>query len=131
MKYYCGQKVSIKKIITEEDVLEFAKLSGDLNPIHIDREFAEKSIFKKQVAHGMYVSSMISTLLGMYLPGSGCIYLKQTLNFLKPVYFNDELTAEVEIVDINNEIAKCKTTITNMDQEKVVEGEAVVLLPKE
>jgi 3-hydroxybutyryl-CoA dehydratase len=131
MDYYLEQSKSFSKTITECDVYNFAGICGDFNPVHINKEEAKKSIFKGQVAHGMLVSSFISTVLGMYLPGPGTIYLKQTLSFKKPVYIGDTITAKVIIKDINNEkgIAKLNTIVVNQEKVVVVEGEAIVKLP--
>lgn len=131
MEYYLGQSASFSKTISEYDIYNFAGISGDFNPVHINKEEAKKSIFSGQVAHGMLVSAFISTVLGMYLPGPGTIYLQQTLSFKKPVYIGDTITATVVIEEIKNEkkIAKLKTTVINQDMKVVVEGEAVVKLP--
>lgn len=132
MDYYLEQNKSFSKTITECDVYNFAGICGDFNPVHINKEEAKQSIFNGQVAHGMLVSSFISTVLGMYLPGPGTIYLKQTLSFKKPVYIGDTITAKVTIKDINNEkgIAKLNTIVLNQENVVVVEGEAVVKLPQ-
>ncbi|OFS19728.1 MULTISPECIES: MaoC family dehydratase [Clostridium] len=130
MKYNLNQSKSFSKTITEYDIYNFACICGDFNPIHIDKEKAEKSVFKKQIAHGMLIGSFISTVLGMYLPGPGTIYLSQNLNFKKPVYIGDTITATVTIVEIeNNNIAKLITIITNQNDTVVLEGEAIVKLP--
>lgn len=131
MNYYLGQSASFSKTISEYDIYSFAGICGDFNSVHINKEEAGKSIFKGQIAHGILVSSFISTVLGMYLPGPGTIYLQQNLSFKKPVYIGDTITATVVIEEIENEkgIAKLKTTVTNQNIKVVVEGEAVVKLP--
>lgn len=131
MEYYLGQSASFSKTISEYDVYNFAGICGDFNPVHINKNEAKKSIFKGQVAHGILVSSFISTVLGMYLPGPGTIYLEQTLAFKKPVYIGDTITATAVIEEIENEkrIAKLKTKVTNQNMDIVVIGEAVVKLP--
>ena len=88
-----GQKASISRKITEKDILDFANIVGDFNPIHVDEKFAKKSIFKGNIAHGMLTASLISAVLGNKLPGPGYIYLKQELKFLKPVFPDDTITA--------------------------------------
>lgn len=131
MDYFVGQKAEISKTITETDVYNFAGVCGDFNPVHVNVSEAEKSIFKNRVAHGALVSSFISTVLGMYLPGPGTIYLSQKCDFLKPVYFNDTITAKVEIcsIDIRGK-ARLRTQVYNQREEMVIDGEAIVKLPK-
>jgi len=131
MNYYLGQCASFSKTISEYDIYSFAGICGDFNPVHINKEEAKNSIFKGQIAHGILVSSFISTVLGMFLPGPGTIYLQQNLSFKKPVYIGDTITAIVVIEEIEEQkrIAKLKTTITNQNGKIVVDGEAVVKLP--
>lgn len=126
-----GQKASFGKTITETDIYNYAGICGDFNPVHVNKKEAEKSIFGRQVAHGMLVSSFISTVLGMYLPGPGTIYMGQNLKFLAPVYVGDTVTAEVEIVEISEKgNAKLLTNIMNQEGKVVISGEAYVKLPK-
>lgn len=130
MKFEIGQKGEFKKKITETNVYDFAELSGDFNPVHMDKKMAEESIYGKQIAHGMLGASLISTVLGMYMPGPGTIYLDQSLHFLKPVFLNDTLTAVVTIIDIDDKRkAKLKTDVMNQDGKIVISGEAKVKLP--
>lgn len=122
-----GKKTSIKKIMTEEDIKIFAGISMDGNPVHLDEEYASKTIFKKRIVHGLYVSSLISAVIGNKLPGEGTIYLKQDLNFKKPVYINDEVTAEVEVLEmIKPTIYKLRTQCFNQDGDIVIDGHAIV-----
>ena len=124
-----GQNAAFGKTITEADVSIFAGLSGDFNPIHINAEEAEQSIFGKRIAHGMLSASFISAVLGMYLPGKGAIYLSQNLQFMEPVYIGDTITAKVTVVEILNEekgIYKLKTLCVNQNNQPVIDGEAVV-----
>ncbi|NFG60634.1 MaoC family dehydratase [Clostridium sp. CMCC3677] len=131
MNYYINQSKSVSKTITEYDVYNFAGICGDFNPIHIDKEKAKESIFKDRIAHGMLISSFISTILGMYLPGPGTIYLSQKLTFKRPVYIGDTITATATIIEIKNDekIAKLSTKITNQKQMVILDGEAIVKLP--
>lgn len=133
MEYYIGKNKSFSKTITEYDVYSFAGICGDFNPVHVNNEEAKKSIFNGRIAHGMLVSSFISTVLGMYLPGPGTIYLKQTVSFKRPVYIGDTITAKVTIKDINNEkgIATLNTIVFNQENVVVIDGEAVVKLPND
>lgn len=124
-----GQCASFGKTITEADISTFAGLTGDFNPIHINVIEAEQSKFGKRIAHGMLSASFISTVLGMYLPGKGTIYLSQSLRFLEPVFIGDTVMAQVtvtEIIDEEKGIYKLKTECVNQDRKPVIDGEAVV-----
>lgn len=127
-----GDTASLTKTFTENDVLRFAEISGDQNPIHIDADFAAKSRFGRQIVHGMLTAGMISAVLGMQLPGPGCIYLKQELNFRAPVYFGDTITATVKVTKMREDkpIITLETVCTNQDGVKVINGEAILMLPK-
>ena len=103
MNIKIGQTASFSKTISEFDVYGFAGLVGDFNSVHLNRVEAEKSIFKNRIAHGMLIGSLISTVLGMKLPGSGTIYLEQNLQFKRPVYFGDTATATVTVKEIITE----------------------------
>jgi 3-hydroxybutyryl-CoA dehydratase len=127
-----GDSASLTKTFTESEVLTFAKISGDHNPIHIDPQFAAKSRFERQIVHGMLTAGMISAILGMQLPGPGCIYLKQELNFRAPVFFDDTITATVTITKLREDkpIITLATSCTNQDGILVLDGEAVLMLLK-
>jgi len=126
-----GDSVSHKKIITEKDICLFGEITGDYNPAHFDAQYAKETIFKKRIAHGMLIGSLFSKLLGMELPGPGSIYISQTLRFRRPVYFRDEIKAEVKIIEINTEKNRVKFECIayNQDNEKVVIGEAELMPP--
>ena len=126
-----GVTASRTKVISDEDVRGFAAVSGDTNSVHLDEEVAAQSIFGRRVVHGMLTASLISAVLGNDLPGPGTIYLKQEINFKKPVFIGDEITATVELVAYREarRIATFRTTCTNQSGELVIEGEAVVLAP--
>lgn len=126
-----GDSASIKHIIKEKDIQLFAEASGDYNPLHLDEEYANKSIFKKRIAHGMLSAAYISSVLGTQLPGEGSIYMSQSLKFIKPVFIGDEITTEVKITNIVNRKAYLETVCINQNNEKVTIGEAVILLPNE
>ena len=123
-----GDSVSVSKIFTDVDVLNFSNLSLDKNPIHLDQAFAEKSVFGRKIVHGMLVASLFSGLLGMQLPGEGSIYLGQSLSFTAPIYIGDKVTATVEVVKIRPDkpIVTLRTFCVNSEGTVVVEGEAVV-----
>ncbi len=132
VKFDIGSTAEFSKTISEFDVYQFAGISGDLNPIHINKVAGEASIFKDRVAHGMLVSSLISTVIGTRLPGEGTIYLGQNLKFTSPVYIGDTVTAKVEVAEfIKKGIVKLNTTVTKQDGTIVVDGDAVVKVPVE
>ena len=130
MRLFIGQTASFAKTITQSDVYGFAGIVGDFNPVHVNSIVAEKSVFKKQVAHGMLVGSLISTVLGMQLPGPGTIYLEQYLRFKKPVYFGDTITAVVtvkEAINVDKGIFKLETKAMNQNNDCVIDGFAIVM----
>ena len=125
-----GMTDSMTKSFTEKDVLQFAKISADMNPLHIDEEAAKNGLFGKRVAHGILVSGLISAVLGTKLPGEGTIYLGQELRFRKPVFLDDVITAKVEVVELIEEksMAILNTTCINQNGETVITGKATVLV---
>jgi 3-hydroxybutyryl-CoA dehydratase len=127
-----GDKASFQKTITETDIYLFAGITGDLNPAHINQVEAEKGFFKERIAHGMLVSGLISTVLGMYLPGPGTIYLGQELKFLAPVKIGDTVRAEAEVVEVIAEKnrVKLRTACYNQNEKVVIDGMATVMPPK-
>lgn len=127
-----GQKSSYSKTITETDVYLFAGISGDINPAHLNEEYAKNTLFKSRIAHGMLTAALISAVLGVQLPGPGTIYISQTLNFLAPVYFGNTITATVEVKEILLEKNRVvlETYCINQDGVKVTSGEAIVIPPR-
>ena len=124
-----GDTGSMTKTISEFDVYGFAGISGDFNPVHIDKEFAATTMFKNRIAHGLIAASFISAVLGTTLPGKNTIYMKQELNFLAPVYIGDTVTATVEVIEkieAKNR-AVLRTCVTNQDGEIVVDGQATIM----
>lgn len=129
--YEVGQSAEMTKIVTEEDILLFAGITGDRNPVHISKEFAAKSRFGERIAHGILTAGLISAVIGMKLPGPGCLYVSQTLYFLAPVKIGDEITARAEIVEVISEKRlKLRTECINQRKEVVLEGEAVIVPPR-
>ncbi len=127
-----GQSASVTKKITEQDVLDYAKVTGDFNPQHIDEEFGKRSMFGARIAHGMLSVGLISRLLGTELPGMGSIYMSQEVKFLAPVYFDDEITATVEVVEIiENKRVRLRTYCKNQNGVVVIDGFALIKPPKE
>jgi acyl dehydratase len=126
-----GDSYSITKIFTDDDVTKFANITGDKNPIHLDEKYAAGTRFKKRIVHGLLVSGMISAILGLHLPGPGCVYIKQTLNFRAPVFLNDKITSSVKVLKLRSDkpIVTLETVCKNHENTIVIDGEAVLLLP--
>lgn len=126
-----GQSVSLTRIVTERDIASFADLSGDYNPIHVDKAFGKASRFGGNIAHGIFTASLVSTLLGMQLPGVGTIYLGQSMQFKAPVRPGDELVVSVTIRELvprgRRVILDCLAKVGDVE---VLTGEATVLAPK-
>ena len=129
---FVGQSASISKTFTIKDVENFANLSNDKNPVHLDEEFAKSSIFGQRIVHGMLVASLFSGLLGDKLPGKGTIYLGQTLSFTAPVPIGEKVTASVEIINIRDDkpIIALRTLCVDSKGNAVIDGEAVVKVPQ-
>jgi acyl dehydratase len=123
-----GDKASLRKTFTKDDVASFASLSTDTNPLHLDTEYAATTIFKEPIVHGMLISSLFSGLIGVVLPGKGSIYLGQNLTFKAPVHIGEQVTATVEIIKVREDkpIVTLKTVCINSHGIIVIEGEAVV-----
>ena len=125
-----GQKASFGKTITEADIVLFAAVTGDTNPMHLNAEYAKDSIFGERIAHGMLAAGLITKVMGTQLPGPGTIYLSQSLRFRKPVRIGDTVTATVEITALNAEKSRATlTTVCTVKGEPVLEGEALVAVP--
>lgn len=124
-----GQSAVFAKTVTETDIVLFAGLTGDNNPVHINEIFASATPFSGRIAHGMLTASFVSTVLGTRLPGPGAIYLSQTLRFKAPVRAGDTVIARATVKELVPEKRRCtlETTIT-VDDKVVLEGEAVVLV---
>jgi len=128
MNYRVGDRASVRRTITEADIVNFAGITGDYNPIHVDEEYAKTTIFGGRIAHGIFSAALISNVLGNKLPGPGCIYLEQTLRFLAPVRIGDTITAEVEVIEIMEAKRRLRlsTTCKNQDGKNVLSVEALV-----
>jgi len=127
-----GDSAEITKLITEELVNDFARVTGDTNPVHLDQAYAEKTQFKGKIAHGALSIGFLSTVLGNILPGHGTIYLSHEIKFLAPARIGDTLTVRVEVVELIPEKnrAKFRTTCINKDGQMVVDGTAWGMPPK-
>ena len=125
-----GQKKNFSLIITKSLIDDFAKISGDYNPLHMDDEYASNTNFEKRVCHGMLLSSFFSKLIGMYLPGKNALYFSQSLQFKSPCFINDEIFVEGVVLDKSNStrIITVKTTIEKISGECLVDGQAKVIV---
>jgi len=125
-----GQSAEFTKSISDEDVMSFAKITGDFNPVHVDEVTASNSRFGGRIAHGMLTAGLISAALAGKLPGPGSVYLSQTLRFTGPVRIGDTVTATVQVIEIvaAKRRVKLSTVCSNQRGEKVIEGEALVMV---
>jgi acyl dehydratase len=121
-----GQRAFFAKTITDADIAHFIAFTGDVNPLHVDAEFAKRTFFGERIAHGMLSASLFSSLMGMKLPGVGAIYRSQSLAFQRPVHIGDTITAYCEIVEIDQraETIELRTWIENQRGETVIDGHA-------
>ena len=119
-----GQHVTFDKTFTEEDVQRFIEITGDVNPLHVDEQFASGTRFGRRVLHGMLTASIFSTMVGMFLPGRGAVYRSQTLAFLRPVHIGDTVTAHfvVRSIDASRHRLTIDSWIENQSGQRVVEG---------
>jgi len=123
-----GESASFSKTIVESDVYLFAGISGDLNPAHLNEEYARKTFFKKRIAHGLIAVSLISTVLGNKLPGPGTIWISLSVKFFAPVFFSDTITATVEVIEKmeDKKRVRFKAWCKNQDEKIVLESEGIV-----
>lgn len=126
------ESAEFSKTISESDVYLYAGVTGDLNPAHIDEEYARQTFFKTRIAHGMLAAGLISAVLGTRFPGPGTVYVRQELSFLAPVRIGDTITARVEVIEIleDKKQIRLKTTCSRQDGTLVLDGEAVVSPPR-
>ena len=127
---FVGQKANFFKKIDSALVNDFAKISGDFNPLHMSDEYASSTNFEKRVCHGMLLASFFSQLVGMYLPGKNSLYFSQTLNFRNPCFVDDNITIEGEIIEkkSNVKLIILKTTIHNQDGKCLIDGIGKVIV---
>lgn len=126
-----GMSASFAKTVTEADIVNFAGVSGDTNPVHLNQDFAAATMFGGRIAHGMLSAGFISTVFGTRLPGPGCIYLSQDLRFKAPVKIGDTVTATVTIREIVQEKARIVfDTVCKVGDKVVVEGEAKLMVDR-
>lgn len=127
---FVGMSASYSQTITDFDVKQFAGLSGDHNPVHVDEIYAENSRYKKRIAHGLISASFFSAIFGTKLPGKGCVYVSQNLNFIRPVYLGDTVTAIVTVTNVD--ISKKRVyfdTKCLVKNKAVIDGKAEIFIP--
>lgn len=125
-----GMTATFSKTVTDADIVMFAGISGDTNPIHLDQAYAEGTIFKGRISHGLLSAGFISAVLGTKLPGPGAIYLSQSLRFKAPVRSGDTVTARATVSELVPEKGRAiLQTVCTVKGRVVVEGEAVILVP--
>lgn len=125
-----GDKAAIKQKVTEQTIEDYADISGDRNPIHMDFKFAEKTVFGERIAHGLFCQALISNVIGNKLPGDGSILLTERINYRKPVYIGDEIECICEVKKILLAKNQCLISFDCINQMKecILNGEALVLL---
>jgi len=127
-----GDKATFSKTMTESDIFAFSAITGDFNPIHVDVEFAKESIFKQRVVHGMLTAGLVDQTL-THIGGAGNVHLSQFVKFMAPVHIGDTVTVTSEVA--NKDAAKnrvtVKSTVTNQAGKTVLEGEALIMIPRE
>lgn len=126
-----GMRESLMRTVMDEDVVGFAELTGDHNPVHLSDLYAQKTVFGQRIAHGLYTASLISAILGTKLPGPGAVYISQTLEFHGPVKIGDVVTVSAEVVEL---IEKGRRVVlyceAKVDGQKVLDGQATVSVPR-
>jgi 3-hydroxybutyryl-CoA dehydratase len=125
-----GEEATFTKIISDEDITTFSKISGDENPVHVNDAYAKGTMFGGRIAHGILVTGLISAVLGTMLPGPGAIYMSQQLRFLAPVRPGDEVTARAKVTEWDSEKGRITllTEVTNQDGVTVITGEARLVM---
>ena len=126
-----GLEASYARAVTDADIVTFAGVTGDCNPVHLDAAYAAKTPFKTPISHGMLTAGYISAVFGMHLPGPGAIYVSQTLNFRAPVRHGDQVVASVRIVDLLPAKRRARfECICRVGDKIVLEGEAILMVPQ-
>lgn len=129
--FYLGQTAELTRSYSEKDVKLFADISGDRNPIHLNSEYAKNTRFGKRIVHGFLSGSLISAVLGNICPGEGSVYMNQNMNFLRPVFIGDTITAKVIVSAIDKEKKQMTLTTTciNQNGKIVIDGSALMYYP--
>lgn len=126
-----GMRETLMRTVMDEDVVGFAELTGDHNPVHLSDLYAQTTVFGRRIAHGLYTASLISAILGTKLPGPGAVYISQTLEFHGPVKIGDVVTVSVEVVELiergRRVVLYCEAMV---DGQRVLDGQATVSVPR-
>jgi 3-hydroxybutyryl-CoA dehydratase len=126
-----GQSAELVRTVVETDIVAFAEVTGDTNPVHLDADYAATTSFGQRIAHGMLSAGYISAVLGTQLPGPGAVYLSQSLKFKRPVKIGDAVTAIATVTEINAAKAQVTlSTVCKVNGKAVVDGEALVMVPR-
>ena len=125
-----GQEASLSNTVSEANIVAFAEISGDRNPVHLDADYAAMTMFKERIAHGMLSAAYISAVFGMKLPGPGAIYMSQTLKFKAPVKIGDTVVTTVKVAELMPEKRRARfECVCTVNDKPVVEGEAMLMVP--
>jgi 3-hydroxybutyryl-CoA dehydratase len=125
-----GQEASLSNTVSEANIVAFAEISGDRNPVHLDADYAATTMFKERIAHGMLSAAYISAVFGMKLPGPGAIYMSQTLKFKAPVKIGDTVVTTVKVAELMPEKRRARfECVCTVNDKPVVEGEAMLMVP--
>ena len=126
-----GMSAVHSKTVTEADIMLFAEITGDKNPVHLDEEYAKPTMFKGRIAHGMLTAGFVSAVFGTKLPGPGCVYIRQNLKFKAPVRIGDTVHARVTVSTIDQDRARVTfTTTCHVGEQIVLDGEAQLMVPR-
>ncbi len=125
-----GQEASLSNTVSEANIVAFAEISGDRNPVHLDADYAATTMFKERIAHGMLSAAYISAVFGMKLPGPGAIYISQTLKFKAPVKIGDTVVTTVKVAELMPEKRRARfECVCTVNDKPVIEGEAMLMVP--
>jgi 3-hydroxybutyryl-CoA dehydratase len=125
-----GQEASLSNTVSEANIVAFAEISGDRNPVHLDADYAATTMFKERIAHGMLSAAYISAVFGMKLPGPGAIYMSQTLKFKAPVKIGDTVVTTVKVAELIPEKRRARfECVCTVNDKPVIEGEAMLMVP--
>ncbi len=125
-----GQEASLSNTVSGANIVAFAEISGDRNPVHLDADYAATTMFKERIAHGMLAAAYISAVFGMKLPGPGAIYISQTLKFKAPVKIGDTVVTTVKVAELMPEKRRARfECVCTVNDKPVVEGEAMLMVP--
>ena len=129
-RFAVGQSASMTRTVSESDIVLFAAITGDANPVHLDVAAAQASRFGGRIAHGMLTAGFVSATMAMQLPGPGAVYLSQSLRFLRPVRIGDVITTRVEIIELllAQRHVRLTTVCRNQADKQVLDGEALILV---